>query len=187
MSWNNLKHKRGCPKCGGKIKLTLNEIKERLKEISPNIIILSDEYINSNAKLKCKCKIDGHEWSPTWGSLSQGIGCPACVGKVVTNKNSIRALRPDLIKYLLYEKDSDKYTPHSNKKIKFKCPECGYEKKMLINRLSNERFACNICDDGISIPEKFCANILKQLDMEFSVQKSFCWSKNKRYDFFYEQ
>ncbi|HEY5588145.1 MAG TPA: hypothetical protein VIK86_04215, partial [Candidatus Paceibacterota bacterium] len=56
------------------------EVKERVNKISPNIEILSGIYINAGTKLECKCLIDGCVWHPTWGSLSQGHGCPVCGG-----------------------------------------------------------------------------------------------------------
>lgn len=61
-------------------KLTLEEIKERLAIINPNIEILSKEYIGNQKPLKCKCKIDGNEWNPNWDGLRLGRGCPVCGG-----------------------------------------------------------------------------------------------------------
>lgn len=42
----------GCPKCGGSLKLTLEDIIERLAIINPDIEILSDVYVNAHTKLK---------------------------------------------------------------------------------------------------------------------------------------
>ena len=61
-------------------RFTIEEIKRRLKIISPNIIIKSDEYVNAHTHLVCFCAIDGHEWLATWNNLSKGYGCPKCSG-----------------------------------------------------------------------------------------------------------
>lgn len=70
-------------------KLTLPIIKERLLIINPNIEILSNEYLNNSAKLKCKCLIDNHIWSPTWGTLQTKEGCPKCRSKLIGGINRI--------------------------------------------------------------------------------------------------
>lgn len=43
---------------------------------------------------------------------------------------------------------------------------------------------CVKCSDGVSYPEKFMLNILKQLNIKFKYQKTFKWSKRYRYDFY---
>lgn len=43
----------------------------------PNIDILST-YSKAQERIQCRCKIDGHEWSPKAYSLSNGQGCPIC-------------------------------------------------------------------------------------------------------------
>ena len=55
---------RICPVCAAKERAkqkckTHNKFIEELVSINPNIDVL-DEYVNSNTKLKCRCKIDGY-------------------------------------------------------------------------------------------------------------------------------
>lgn len=73
----NLLHGRGCPKCGGSLKLTHEEFINRLKQVNPNIEVLGT-YINSDTKINCKCKIDGYIWEARPYSLLKGYGCPKC-------------------------------------------------------------------------------------------------------------
>jgi len=97
MSWDALSQKRGCPVCSGGI-LTIEVIKARLKKISPNIEILSDKYINSDTKLKCRCLIDNYQWEMVWGSLLRGRGCHVCSGRVLTTeliKNKLAIVHPN--------------------------------------------------------------------------------------------
>jgi len=71
------------PKCGDRatskeLSLNLEEIKIKLKFINPNLIILSDVYLNNSTKLNIKCLICGNIWDITWGDLLSGYGCPIC-------------------------------------------------------------------------------------------------------------
>jgi hypothetical protein len=79
MSWDSLKVvKIGCPYCLGRNKTT-DEFKKQLHEMSPTIIVIG-EYINAKTKIKCKCAIDGYEWTVTPNKLLQGRrGCPKCL------------------------------------------------------------------------------------------------------------
>ena len=72
--------KEPCPLCRNKNKRTTESFKEELKKINPNITVLS-EYKGAHKKVKCKCNIDGYEWSVEPNSLlSAKQGCPKCGG-----------------------------------------------------------------------------------------------------------
>lgn len=58
---------------------------EEMNDINPNIEILS-EYIRSDIKIKCKCKLDGYEWEARPFDLLRKHGCPNCKG--VKRKNT---------------------------------------------------------------------------------------------------
>ena len=77
----------GCPKCGGKLRKTHSEFVEEMKVINRNIEILG-EYINSRIRIKCRCRIDGYEWSPLPNNLLKGSGCPKCA---VLRRNSVKS------------------------------------------------------------------------------------------------
>ena len=92
---NDLLNGSSCPKCSGNAKLTHEEFVNRMKEINDNIEILG-KYKNAMTKIKCKCKIDGHEWEVTPnGLLNDKTGCPKCnaskgekrVGEYLDSKN----------------------------------------------------------------------------------------------------
>ena len=70
-----------------------------------------------------------------------------------------------------------------------KCLDCGSitDKKIRLGNIIFQGFSCKICSDGISISEKFMANILKQLDEDFITQlnkSDFSWCGYFRYDFY---
>lgn len=49
----------------------------KLLNINPNIIVL-EEYVNTETKIKHKCKVCEHEWSVKPGNILAGKGCPKC-------------------------------------------------------------------------------------------------------------
>lgn len=74
---NGLLNGHGCPKCGGTVKLTHEEFINRLQQVNSDIEILRT-YKNNKTKIKCKCKVCGHEWEVIPKSLLNGHGCPKC-------------------------------------------------------------------------------------------------------------
>ena len=72
----------GCPICGRESTIkshtkTHDQFLQELQEVNPNIEVLGT-YKNANTKIKCRCKIDGHEWKVVPSSLLRGCGCPKC-------------------------------------------------------------------------------------------------------------
>ena len=91
VNWTNLSMGKGCPKCGGSLKLTLEDIVEKLAIINPDIEILSDVYINNHTKLKFKCKIDHYIWEAKWRAIQTGTGCPICAQR--KNKLTLKEVK----------------------------------------------------------------------------------------------
>lgn len=67
---------RICKICNGNGKTT-EYFKEELFDINPNIEIIG-EYTGARKRIKCRCKIDNHEWEPLAYNLLSGYGCPKC-------------------------------------------------------------------------------------------------------------
>lgn len=77
ISPNNLLRGKGCPRCAGKYRITHLEFIEKMKEINPNIEILS-EYKSTHSSVKCRCKKDGCIWYAPPHNLLKYSGCPIC-------------------------------------------------------------------------------------------------------------
>lgn len=138
---------------------------------------------------KYTCKVC--DWTEGWTTESHLLnesnkrGCSCCHGNtVVKGINDVATTHPHLVKYFANIEDANSYTYSSNKKIWFKCLECGLKKEMKINTLYHRGFSCNKCGDGISLPNKTMYNILKQLQMNFILEYSPDWIGQKRYDFY---
>ena len=80
-SFEQLKARTMCPECkkrylSEKYRLSIEEVKEKLKEVNKTVKIVSDEYINSKTKLKCECTVCGNEFMMTWNDLRSGNNFP---------------------------------------------------------------------------------------------------------------
>lgn len=75
----DLLHGHGCPSCAGNANRTHSDFLNRMREINPNIDIISN-YRNVMTKVDCQCRICNHLWNATPNNLLRGSGCPKCAG-----------------------------------------------------------------------------------------------------------
>lgn len=99
--------------------------------------------------------------------------------------NDIQTLYPDIVSTYFINNEDGKLSPYSDKIIQSKCPKCGAIKQYRVYNFIRKGFCCDKCGDGRSFGEKYIYEVLTQLNLEFSVEKTFEWSKNKRYDFYF--
>ncbi|MEI8360705.1 MAG: zinc-ribbon domain-containing protein [bacterium] len=132
----------GCPACANKVVTSKNNLAARYPELAkqyldqPKNALPADlVIIGSQHKFWWKCTKEscGHEYLAFGYNRLQGKGCPACVGKAVTSKNNLAAVRPDLAKELMPAPRNEK-TPESilattDKKLWWQCKVegCGHE------------------------------------------------------------
>lgn len=183
------------------------KIGQIIKDEKRNITIIDTKYVVNNFGQKCKfykykcnkCEFDcGRHYSTKdkeykdelWigeSNLLRGSGCSCCCipSKIIVKGiNDILTLYPDMIKYFINIEDSYKYTFGSSEKTLFKCPDCGSNVKMIINKVITRGISCKACGDGISYPNKFMFNMLEQLNIDFINEYSPEWIGDKRYDFY---
>lgn len=136
-NWNSLFSGRGCPKCANNIKYTINEVKIKIREINPNIEILSNDYLGVYNKLQCKCLLDGHIWEANFHNLfTNKTGCPECSRRNFVGVNNPR-YNPNLSEE---ERENGRnipgYEEWRNKVYKrdnFTCRCCGSSKSGTLN------------------------------------------------------
>ena len=78
---SSLLRNHGCPRCkaiknGIRSRKTHRQFIREMEIKNPNIEVL-EKYVNAKTKIKCRCKIDGHEWSVKPNNLLYH-GCPKC-------------------------------------------------------------------------------------------------------------
>lgn len=109
-----------------------------------------------------------------------------------TEENSIYNKASWMIPYIKNgDEISRKYTYKSNKKIVFKCPDCGFEFQKTIAYVSLYGFHCKKCDDGISYPNKLSYAILDELQKLYNIKHieheySPEWCGRYRFDNYFE-
>ncbi len=177
----------GCDKCS-RIKSNekyLMDLHNKNIDINP-----LQEYQTANTKILHKCLKCGYEWKVAPNQLLTGGGCPVCnkSSQVFIGINDLNTVYPEISKMLLNQEEGKKYACHSSKKLDWICPYChNIVRQKSIDKVTSRGLKCNCCGSGISIPNKFVANILSELGIEYIPEKRFNWSNNKRYDFYIPQ
>jgi len=69
------------------------------KLYKPNIELLTEKYDGYDLKLKCRCRICNHIWTPVFNSIKVGKGCPKCIDKERTGALSITLAQRNKIKW----------------------------------------------------------------------------------------
>ncbi len=95
----------GCPACAAqkasqRRKYDQQSIERVLSEISPEIEVVG-KYLNITTKVRCRCKICGHEWEPLPSNLLKGSGCPKCKARETKLAELLREypwLREEIVK-----------------------------------------------------------------------------------------
>ena len=117
-------------------------------------------------------------------------GCPCCstpIRKVVRGINDIATTDNWMVKYFKNKNDTYKYASCSNENAHLVCPDCGMEKYQKIYSLKYDGFACECKTNGFSYPEKFIAEMLRQLNITYISQYNsrYCsWTQKYLYDFY---
>ena len=147
---------RGCPYCSNKkVLVGYND----LSTTNPNLakewnykrnLGLSPQEITqgSNKKVWWVCQ-NGHEWEAVISSRNRGNGCPYCSGrKLLSGMNDLATVYPLIAEEWNHEKNGDllpsQITSRNNKKVWWKCRECGYEWETRIVHRANGH-GCPVC------------------------------------------
>lgn len=133
VNWNNFKTGKRCPKCANKKKgqyhkLKIENINNELNKLDH--LLLSEEYKDSNTKLKIKCP-NGHVFEMSYSNFKTGCRCPECY-----NENR-QIKKEEIIKKLSFVDDIKEI----NNEIYVACKYCGkYHKPKRKRLLSRIRF-----------------------------------------------
>lgn len=181
------------------IKLTVDEMNNRIREYSLNIHLL-EEYKKENNyyyKIHCDtCNVTydiNREWIKNAiymfkaGKMKNEY-CPVCNNNIIIKGvNDISTTASWMMDYIKNPEDAYIYSKSSNKKIMFKCPICRDEKECCINNVYYFGFSCNQCDDNVSIPNKFIRSLFKQLETYYyKPEYKSNWTNNYIYDLYFE-
>lgn len=140
---------------------------------------------------KYKCLMCGNIDTISESNLNRLTGCNVCTNnpqKILIGYNDMWTTNSNLALLLYNPEDGYKYTEHSDHRLDWKCPNCGYIiKNKKIDDISKKGLSCPRCSDGVSYPNKFIFSMLQQLlSNKFENEKVFNWATDKRYDFYFE-
>lgn len=158
----NRKNGNGCPFCGMKKVLPgFNDLESQYPEVARRwhptkngVVLPSDILFSSDKKYVWQCeKNPKHVWEARVWHMTSGMGCPYCSGqKVLKSDNDLETKNPTLASEWCTEKNGtlhpDMVTTGSNKKVFWKCNECGYIWKARIADRSNGH-GCPCCANNI--------------------------------------
>lgn len=163
--------------------LTNSQFQIRLKQENP-FVHTNTQYVNPSTILNCFCD-HGHHWEASARNvLWNKTGCPYCSGrKAIVGETDMWTTRPDVAQLLEDPKDGFLYKSGSRKKVGFICPNCGACSKHIISNVSKRGLSCPNCSDGISYPNKFMYNLLKELNIDFVPEFRY-ENSSYRYDFY---
>lgn len=129
----------------------------------------------------CDCGNDCVRSAQSLRSKSHFNSC----GKCAKNKeDSVYYSANNFVKYFKDINDTYRYTIGSSAIVDTICPNCNNERRLKVGNMIKRGFVCPNCSDGISYPEKFIAEFLKQGEIYFERQIKFDWAKTKIYDFY---
>lgn len=174
---------RGCPYCSGNFVLEgFNDLATRYPNIAEEWNYSKNGQLKptqvtfgSGKKVWWKCN-KGHEWQAAINNrTSNNRGCPYCEGeKVLEGVNDLLTVNPILASEWHPTKNGtlkpQNFRPHSNKKVWWLCPKCGYEYQSSIANRSKGT-GCKNCNNqilhsGINDLQTLFPEIAKQWDYD---------------------
>lgn len=171
-------------------RLTQEEFLRRLNERDIKIKPL-DSYIRSDIDIRWQCdKYENHIWLATPNNVlkTNGTRCPYCSGnKVLKGFNDLWTTHPEIANCLVNQEIGYQISYSGHSRQDFICPKCGcIIKNVIVKDAVRYNLKCPCCSDGVSYPERFVSNMLRQLKICYKHDGIFDWSGLKRYDFYIE-
>src|ERR1035441_2106834 len=139
--WDRLKNSQACRKCvNKKSKLNFDEIKDKLKILNPEIILLNINRIDKGIVCEYECSC-GNIAFKKLGNLQQGQKCSKCSGGVRYNLEEKIEIIKNINKNIILI--SEESTKNGKTKCNFIC-ECGEIHSMNFDDLKQGRL-CKKC------------------------------------------
>jgi len=168
--------------------VTQEEYQQRMFKRYGNKFSLIGKYQKWNVPVDVRCNNCGYIFSKAPNNFFyRNVLCPACnksSAKCIKGINDLWTTRPDIAKLLKDPKLGYQYKEFSEKRVDFICPDCGNVLSKVIKDISMKGLSCQYCSDGLSYPNKFMSNLLKELNIDFTPEykiKPYSY----RYDFMF--
>lgn len=172
---------------GKNLQLTDEEYEQKVKEINPQIQLLS-KYNSVKEQVKYICT--EHE-IPYYGKAHKNrlltpFQCPWCKNgheNIIIGRNDIKTTNPVIYEMLVDKTINEKCNIHSGVKTDFKCLYCGsILKNKAIDHACHRGMKCK-CMDGNSLGEKFFDAVIRCVDDNILTEFHLNNYQKYRYDF----
>lgn len=156
---NRAANHTSCPYCShNKVLKGFNDLATRFPKLAEewsekNMPLLPSQVTAfANRKAWWKCKKCGYEWNTLISIRSSGSGCPCCKGSVlVKGVNDLSTTQPKLAQEWSirnFPLTPDLVNEKSRKNVWWKCKECGYEWKSVIQTRVRGSM-CPVCSNRV--------------------------------------
>ncbi len=155
-NWFQISHGYGCAICEGIQIGERNSFEYLQPELakewsSKNKILPSELSANSSKKILWECSKCKYEWCTSVNKRNIGSGCPACSGRVLTDRNRLSIIHPKISSEWHSSKNGN-LKPYdilsgTEKKAWWICSECGYEWESSVKSRTMSKRGCPSCAD----------------------------------------
>lgn len=123
------------------------------------------------------CSKCSYGWSTKVYHRTNGAGCPACAGRVVSDRNRLSILYPELCSEWDTEKNArgpEKFSFSSSSKVWWLCKKCGYSWKTYITNRTNKNSprGCPACAGQVVTDRNRLSIVNPEVSEEWSVSKN---------------
>ena len=165
-----------CPLCSHRVPYSTQSFKEKVKLLVGNEYTVLGNYINSQAKIKMKHNICGHEYDVVANSFLQGIRCPKCGGTLKYTSENFKNKIQELVgnEYIVLGEYKNNKT-----KIKMKHNICGIEYDVKPNAFINGDRCPNCAKNKKYTEESFIVKVKELVGEEYLVLGNYINSQTK--------
>lgn len=162
-SWSKFKIGRRCPECAGKVKPTIEKIKEEVSKTAVGYKCLNSKYISSKTKLEFECD-KGHKYKTLLSVFRNGSRCPVCAGN---KKYTIERIHKIITKIAPNYKCCSVIYNGANSKLEFECGD-GHRFRSTWHSFNKAGTRCPICSqkaatDKLRYTIDFVKNSIEEL------------------------
>ena len=173
-------------------KLTQEEFVQKVNDKYDGKYEIVGEYIDAKTPIKIKHKSCGTVFPKIPNKITskgRNCSCPVCDGykakKPLVGINDLWTTHPEIAKLLKNSEDGYKCSKGTNDNIDFLCPYCnGIVNKSIYEVVNRGYLPCPFCSVGKSYPNRFMANLLRTLNIEF-IKEYTISPYSYQYDFYF--
>lgn len=155
--------------------LTQDEFVQKVNEKYNGEFEVVSEYVNAKTPVKIRHKACGTVFPRIPNKIttkSRNCTCPICDGYKARTPlmgiNDLWSTHPDIAKMLKNPEDGYKVSKGTNGEFDFSCPYCNNTvNKPIFEVVERGYLPCPFCSGGKSYPNRFMANLLRILNVDF--------------------